>query len=424
MPYWLLGLVMAAAVFAAGPAPQNITFNKDVLPILQKNCQTCHRPGEIGPMPLLTHADTRPWAKSVKTAVLARKMPPWFADPKYGHFMNDRSLSEKDIHTIVSWVDAGAPEGDAKDKPAPIQWREGWNIQPDVVFQMPDPYPVPATGTLQYIYIVIPTGFTKDTWVTAAEVRPSARSVVHHMIAVVRPPGSQWMKDAKPFVPYVPTPEAETAGQPDPNDPQLNPVDISYEFLAGYSPGMGAQRFDIDDSAKLIPAGSDIVLQVHYTTNGKTAEKDQTKIGLTLAKEPPLKRFFSAVATSPNWTIPPRDPNYEGHARLTFGEPVEFVFLQPHMHLRGKDMTIRLVYPTGESQTLLSVPHYDFSWQIVYYLDKPLQLPKGTRVEVTAHWDNSANNPYNPDPNATVKWGNQSWDEMLSVAMGVIVNRD
>jgi hypothetical protein len=424
MRYWLLGLLMAAAAFAADAAPQNITFNKDVLPILQKNCQTCHRPGEIGPMPLLTYADTRPWAKSVKAAVLARKMPPWFADPKYGHFMNDRSLSEKDIHTIVSWVDAGAPEGDAQDKPAPIQWREGWNIQPDVVFQMPDPYPVAVTGTLQYIYIVIPTGFTKDTWVTAAEVRPSARSVVHHMIAVVRPPGSQWMKDAKPFVPYIPTQEAETAGQPDPNDPQSHPVDVSYEFLGGYSPGMGAQRFDIDHSAKLIPAGSDIVLQVHYTTNGKTAEKDQTKIGLTLAKEPPLKRFFSAVAASPNWTIPPRDPNYEGHAKLTFGEPVEFVFLQPHMHVRGKDMTIRLVYPTGESQTLLSVPHYDFSWQIVYYLDKPLQLPKGTHVEVTAHWDNSANNPSNPDPNATVKWGNQSWDEMLSVAMGVIVDRD
>jgi hypothetical protein len=424
MRYWLLGLPMAAAVFAADTTAQNITFNKDVLPILQKNCQTCHRPGEIGPMPLLTYADTRPWAKSVKAAVLARKMPPWFADPQYGHFMNDRSLGEKDIHTIVSWVDSGAPEGDAKDKPLPIKWSEGWNIQPDVVFQMPDPYPVPATGALQYIYIVIPTGFAKDTWVTAAEVRPSARSVVHHMIAVVRPPGSQWMKDAKPFVPYIPTQEAETAGQPDANDPQSHPVDNSYEFLAGYSPGMGAQRFDIDRSAKLIPAGSDIILQVHYTTNGKTAEKDQTKIGLTLAKEPPLKRFFSAVAVSPNWTIPPRDPNYEGHAKLTFGEPVEFVFLQPHMHLRGKDMTIRLVYPTGESQTLLSVPHYDFSWQIVYYLDKPLQLPKGTRVEVTAHWDNSANNPYNPDPNATVKWGNQSWDEMLSLAMGVIVDRD
>lgn len=420
----IFGLLTAAAVFGAEGTPANVTFNKDVLPILQKHCQTCHRPGEIGPMPLLTYENARPWAKSIRTNVLTRKMPPWFADPKYGHFSNDRTLSERDIHTVVSWVDEGAPQGDPKDKPAPMQWKEGWNIQPDVVFQMPDPYPVPATGTLEYIYIVIPTGFVKDTWVTAAEVRPSARSVVHHIIAVVRPPGSQWMKDAKPFVPYIPTHEAEVAGQPDPNDPQSHPVDISYEFLAGYSPGMQPERFDIDHSAKLIPAGSDIVLQVHYQTNGKTPEKDQTKVGLTLAKEPPLKRFYSAVVASPNWTIPPGEPNYEGHAKLTFGEPVEFVFLQPHMHLRGKDMLVRLVYPTGESQTILSVPHYDFSWQIVYYLAKPMQLPKGTRVEVTAHWDNSANNPYNPDPKATVKWGNQSSDEMLTLAMGVIVDRD
>lgn len=424
MKCWIPGLLLVSVVIAADQPPATVTFNKDVLPIFQKNCQSCHRPGEIGPMPLLSYQNARPWAKSIRTAVLTRKMPPWFADPKYGHFMNDRSLSERDIHTIVSWVDEGAPEGDPKDKPAPVHWKEGWNIQPDIVFQMPDPYPVPATGTLQYIYIVLPTGFTKDTWVTAAEVRPSARSVVHHVIAVVRPPGSQWMKDAKPFVPYIPTHEAEIAGQPDPNDPQSHPVDISYEFLAGYAPGMQPQRFDTDHSAKLIPAGSDIVLQVHYTTNGKTPAMDQTKVGLELAKEPPLKRFYSAVVASPNWTIPPGDPNYEGHAKLTFGEPVEFVFLQPHMHLRGKDMTVRLVYPSGESQTILSTPHYDFNWQIVYYLSKPLQLPKGTRVEVTAHWDNSANNPYNPDPTATVKWGNQSWDEMLTVAMGVIVDRD
>lgn len=417
-------LLLAAASLGAETIPANVTFTKDVLPILQKNCQSCHRPGEIGPMPFLTYENTRPWAKSIRTEVLTRKMPPWPADPQYGHFANDRRLSERDIHTIVGWVDAGAPEGDAKDKPPVAHWSEGWNTQPDIVLQMPDPYPVPATGTLQYIYIVLPTGFTKDTWVTAAEVRPSARSVVHHINAVVRPPGSQWMKDAKPFVPYIPTHEAEIAGQPDPDDPQSHPVDISYEFLAGYSPGMQAQHFDVDHSAKLIPAGSDIVLQVHYTTNGKSAEMDQTKIGLTLAKEAPLKRFFSAVAASPNWTIPPGDPNYEGHAKLTFGEPVELTFLQPHMHLRGKDMTVRLVYPTGEIQTLLSVPHYDFSWQIVYYLDQPLQLPQGTRVEVTAHWDNSANNPYNPDPAATVKWGNRSADEMLTMSMGVIVDRD
>jgi hypothetical protein len=411
---WIIaGLLLATSALTA-----EITFNKDVLPILQKNCQSCHRPGEIGPMPLLTYEGTRPWAKAIKAAVLNKKMPPWFADPLYGHFSNDRRLRDQEVRQIVAWVDAGAPEGDARDKPAPVPWTSGWNIRPDEIFQMPDPYTVPATGALNYIYIVLPTGFTKDTWVTAAEIRPSARSVVHHVIAVVRPPGSQWMKEAKPFVPYSPP---LPAGD---QDPQSKPVDTSYEFLAGYSPGMQPQRFDIDHSAKLIPAGSDIVLQVHYTTNGKSVVQDQTKVGLTLAQEEPRKRFMSAVAASAKWSIPPGDPYYEGHARLTFGEPVELVFVQPHMHVRGKDMTIRLVYPTGRTETLISVPHYDFNWQIVYYLDKPLQLPEGTHVEVTAHWDNSATNPSNPDPKATVNYGFQSTEEMLNANMGVIIDRE
>ena len=419
--------VWVGAFGNASPMP---TFNRDVLPILQRNCQVCHRPGEIGPMPLLTYGETRPWAKAIKAAVLKRTMPPWFADPHYGHFLNDRMLKEQEIATIVSWVDAGAPEASSpvemsKDAPAPIHWTNGWNIQPDQIFQMPDPYSIPVTGTLEYVYIVIPTRFVKDTWVTAAEVRPSARGSVHHAIAVVRPPGSDWLKAAKPFVPYIPPVDSgEGLAQPGINDPQSEPVNISYEYLAGYSPGMQAERFDADDSAKLIPAGSDIVLQMHYTTNGKTRVEDQTRIGLTLAKEPPRKRLMSAVAAGWNWTIPPGDPNYEGHGKLTFGEPVELVFLQPHMHLRGKDMTIRAVYPTGEIETLLVVQHYDFNWQLVYYLEKPLQLPKGSRVEVTAHWDNSANNPHNPNPAATVRWGNQSWDEMLSLSMGVIIAID
>ncbi|HLK49167.1 MAG TPA: hypothetical protein VKT49_13585 [Bryobacteraceae bacterium] len=408
----IAGLILVAAARAAAP-----TFDKDVLPILQKHCQSCHRPGEIGPMPLLTYDGARPWAKAIKQAVATGKMPPWFADPKFGRFANDRRLSPADVRTLEGWVDAGAPEGDAKDKPAPVKWTEGWNIRADEIFQMPDAFQVPATGNLDYVYIVIPTGFTKDTWVTAAELRPSARAAVHHALAVVRPPGSQWMKEAKPFMPYVPPLDAAVRG-----DPQGEPVNMSYELLAAYSPGMQPQRFDIDHSAKLVPAGSDIVLQIHYTTNGKTPVEDRTRIGLTLAKEAPAKRFMSAVAASAKWEIAPGDPNAEGHARLTFGEPVELVYIQPHMHIRGKDMTVRLVYPNGESQTLLSVPHYDFHWQIVYYLEKPLQLPQGTHVDVSAHWDNSAANPNNPDPSKTVKYGFQSTDEMLNASMGVIID--
>lgn len=414
----LAAVWLPATLASAAPPP---TFNKDVLPILQKHCQVCHRAGEVAPMPLLTYQDARPWAKAIKTQVAARKMPPWFADPAYGHFQNERGLTEQEVRTMETWAEAGSPEGDAKDKPAPIAWNNGWNIRPDAIFQMPDPYTVPAKGTLDYLYIVIPTGFTKDTWVTAAEIRPGAPSVVHHALAVVRPPGSEWLKEAKPFVPFMP--DLANAESGNRNDPQSKPVDMSYELLAAYSPGMQAQRFDIDRSAKLIPAGSDIVLQVHYSPNGKTAMPDQTRVGITLTEDAPPKRFFAAVAASANWTIAPGDANAEGRARLTFGEPVELVYVQPHMHVRGKDMTVKLTYPDGRSETILSVPRYDFQWQIVYYLAKPLQLPQGTRVEAIAHWDNSANNPNNPNPSATVKYGFQSSDEMLNANMGVIVDQ-
>jgi hypothetical protein len=417
LPHFVLFWLTAVVASAASPP----TFTKDVLPILQKHCQVCHRRGEIAPMPLLTYAESRPWAKAMKLAVASRKMPPWFADPAYGQFQNERGLSEHDAQTIEAWVDAGAPEGDPKDKPAPMAWKDGWNIRPDAIFQMPDPFTVPAKGTLDYLYVVIPTGFTKDTWVTAAELRPGAPSVVHHALAIVRPPGSEWLKEAKPFVPYMP-PLAESDAT-NRGDPQSKPVDMSYELLAAYSPGMEAQRFDIDRSAKLIPAGSDIVLQVHYTPNGKTQVPDQTRVGITLTEDAPPRRFYSAVAASANWTIAPGDANAEGRARLTFGEPVELIYVQPHMHVRGKDMTIRLTYPDGRSETILSVPRYDFHWQIVYYLAKPLQLPKGTRVEAIAHWDNSAANPNNPDPTATVRYGFQSTDEMLNANMGVIVDQ-
>jgi hypothetical protein len=420
---FLFAVLLSAAVVPAAGAPLDITFNRHILPILQKNCQSCHRPGEAAPMSLLDYASVRPWAKAIRSAVLRRTMPPWFADPHYGTFANDRSLSDADIHTIEGWVDAGAPEGAPKDKPAPVHWNTGWNIRPDVILEMPQPYPVPAAGTLEYAYVVIPTGFSIDTWVTAGEIRPSAPSVVHHINAIVRPPGEPWLRDVKPGVFYIPDPNAHE-GHPDSHDPQAALIDANDEFLVGYAPGMQAQRFDLDRSAKMIPAGSDIVLQIHYTANGKTAVEDRPRIGLTLAQAPPLKRFYSATAVSWRWEIPPGDPNYEGHAKLTFGEPVTLVSIQPHMHLRGKDMTIQLVYPDGKSQTVLSVPRFSFSWQVIYYFAQPLSLPAGTRVEVTAHWDNSANNPWNPDPGKAVRWGNQSWDEMLSLPMGVITDRD
>ncbi|HUI76917.1 MAG TPA: cytochrome c [Bryobacteraceae bacterium] len=417
--YLLAGLLVTTAAVAA----PDVTFNKDILPILQKNCQSCHRPGEIGPFSLLTYESARPWAKSIKAAVLTEKMPPWFADPKYGHFANDRRLSDTDIKKIAAWVDAGAPEGNPKDKPAPLTWTDGWNIKPDVVLGMQKPYNVPAKGTVLYTYFVVPTGFTKDTWVVDAEVRPGNRAVVHHASVHVRPPGSQWMKDAKVGEPYIPplNPDGSPAA-PAPVDPN---VSTANEWMLGYVPGTQTQSyFDLDHkAAKLIPAGSDIVFEMHYTANGKE-QTDQTKVGFVLAKELPKYRLLTVPVFDAGFVIPPGDPNHEAHALAVFNQPVRLIYSQPHMHLRGKNMDIHLQYPTGEAETILSVPHYDFSWQTIYFENKPRDLPQGTKVELTAHWDNSVANKYNPDPTKTLRWGEQSWDEMIFAWVGVVVPRD
>ena len=430
-------LLMSMAAMAADISSTPVTFNKDVLPILQNNCQTCHRPNQIAPMAFLTYQDVRPWAQAIKAAVLTKKMPPWFADPRYGHFANERALSETEIKTLSRWADTGAMEGNPKDKPAPKEFSpDGWNIKPDVVFAMPKPFNVPADGVIEYTYIVIPTGFTKDTWVTAAEILPGNRQVMHHVIAFVRPPGSQWLKEAKPGEPFVPVihkRDANGAGvgidprSADPRrrwgngEPQQQGA-LGNEFLVAYVPGIQPQTFNLaGNSAKLIPAGSDIVLQMHYTPNG-TPQTDVTKVGLVLAKQPPKYRYLTIGASTNQLKIPPNDPNYEVHSQITFEQDAQLVWLQPHMHLRGKDFEYRLVYPTGQVDTALKVPNYSFSWQLGYDEAKPLVLPKGTRMECTAHFDNSVNNPANPNPNVEVKWGDQSWEEMMIGWFGVIVD--
>ena len=207
----IVGLLFAFASTAA-TNPSAVTFAKDVAPVLQKNCQGCHRPGEAAPFSLLTYEQARPWAKAMKEAVLLKKMPPWFADPHYGKFSNDRSLPQKEIDTLIAWSDAGAPQGDPKDMPPPASFVEGWRIpKPDVVFEMPNPFEVPAAGTIEYQYIVVPSGFTGDKWVRFSEARPGNRQLVHHIIAFIREPDSKWLKDAKPGVPFV---ELESVVQP------------------------------------------------------------------------------------------------------------------------------------------------------------------------------------------------------------------
>jgi len=401
---FFIGIVACCtAVTAADVSTAPVTFNKDVLPVLQKNCQTCHRPGEIGPMALLTYEGTRPWAKAIKAAVLSRKMPPWFADPKYGHFANDRSLSQADINILAAWADAGAPEGEAKDRPAAVRWTEGWNIpKPDLVVEMPTDVPVPAKGTVEYTYMIVPTGFTEDRWVQEIEVRPGNRAMVHHANVYIRRAGSPWLRKYPVGVAFVPDEQkfSSTAGAP-----------LLDENVAGFTPGK--QTVVLNSSqAKLIPAGSDIVFQMHYTANGN-AGTDRSKVGFVFAKNAPEKRVARIYAANNTFAIPPGAGDYKVEASTTLASDTELVSLKPHMHLRGKWMEFRAVYPSGEKEILLRVPQYSFNWQLEFVLDRPKLLPKGTRLEVTAGFDNSANNKFNPDPGKEVRWGDQSWEEMM-----------
>jgi len=415
--YRLCTLLSLLSISAAAGTAQ-VTFYKDVLPVIEKNCQSCHRPGEAAPMTFLDYKSTRPWAKAIKSIVLSRKMPPWLADPQFGHFSNDRSLSDADVKTLIAWADSGAPEGKASEAPRPVAWVEGWSIgKPDAVIEMPQAFPVPASGTIEYQYVVMPTGFTEDKWVKLAEVRPGDRSVVHHVIAFIRPKGSKWLAEGQPGVPFVPAKRGRSA------DPQEGAASmLSSELLVGYAPGMPAQICP-EGSAKLLPAGADIIFQMHYTASGKAAE-DKTKIGLTFAKEAPRMRDITMSAANNRFRIPPGDPNYEVRSQITLQADAQLVNMMPHMHLRAKDFLYKVVYPTGEAQTLLSVPRYDFAWQLVYNLDRPLAMPKGTRIECVAHFDNSANNKYNPDPSKEVRWGDQTWEEMMIGWFDVVVPAD
>ena len=400
-------LIGITALAASNSAP--VTFNKDVLPVLQKNCQRCHRPGEIAPMSLLTYADARPWAKAIKVAVVTKKMPPWFADPGYAHFANDRTLSAADINTLSAWADSGAVEGDAKDRPAPITFQDGWNIKPDMVIEMPKEFHVAATGTINYQNFLVKVNFPEDMWVVAGEMRPGNSKVVHHGRVIVRPPDSKWMATAIPGEPY------ETGSGP------MSGGQEGTDLLGKYNPGLGAQTFDVDGSAKFIPKGSDLVFNLHYTAVG-TPQTDRSKVGLVFAKHPPKLRYWMSPGTPAafNLAIPPGDNNAEVVSEVTVGvDDAKLVYIQPHLHLRGKDYELRLTYPTGETQTVFK-GQWNFDWQIGYQLEKPLPVPRGTRILAIAHYDNSINNKFNPDPAKLVLWGDQNWDEMQSGFLGLV----
>lgn len=396
----------------AATSPKSATYHKDVLPILQKRCQECHRPGEAAPMSFLTYQDTRPWAKAMRNALLSKKMPPWFADPNHGSFANDRRMSQAEIDTLVAWADANAPEGNAKDAPAPVKFADGWTIgKPDAVFEMPNDYKVPASGTVDYSWIVVPTNFTEDKWVEKIEVRPGNRSVVHHIVLISRAPGSNYMSQAKPGIPFIPGPGKPMNGK-DTGRGMFMYLGGSIEMVSVYVPG-GVAYETRPGQARLIKAGSDLIFQMHYTANGKEAV-DRSRVGIVFAKSTPKERIVNTFIANPMLRIPPSEPNAEVVARVPIYEDVTLQSMFPHMHVRGKAMEYRVTYPDGKKETLLNVPAYDFNWQLTYQLKQPKLLPKGTQFEVVAHFDNSPNNRHNPDPKQEVRWGEQTWEEMLA----------
>ena len=385
------------AVTAVAETP---TFTKDVAPILDKNCVICHRAGDIAPMSLMSYEDARPWAKSIKAQIATGRMPPWHATEPRGTFSNDRRLTDREKETLVAWVDHGAPKGDLKDLPPVPTFAPGWEIgKPDVVLSMQKPYPVPESGTIRYQYFQIPTNFTEDKWIKAIEVRAGVRSVVHHILVFCREPEGALRRP--PFTPVVPKLPAFGT-----NDGEKSPGVL----IATTAPGTNGMTFP-EGTALRIRAGSVLTLQIHYTANGKPAE-DTSSVGLIFATEVPRQEMRTSAFMNPLFTLPPGDPDKEVESAIEFTQDTHVYAIFPHTHVRGKDWSYQVVYPDGRKEQVLSVPHYDFNWQTYYTFTTPLTVPKGSRLEAIAHYDNSENNPSNPDPKIAVHWGEQTWQEM------------
>jgi hypothetical protein len=356
-------------------------------------------------MSLLTYEQTRPWAKSIREKVSTGLMPPWHADAPHGIFANDRRLTDREKDTLIRWASSGAPEGNAADLPAAPKFAEGWEIgKPDAVFSIA-PYEVPAKGTIDYQNFSVPTNFTEDKWIQAIEVRPGVRSVVHHILVFSREPGGT-VRPAG-FVSVVPKPLAATPpAAPKAGEPQLGPPIL----IATMAPGTKAMTFEPGRAIR-IKAGSVLSFQLHYTTNGK-ASVDKSSVGMIFANQPPQQEVRTSAFMNLFFRIPAGTADQAVDSAIQFDQDSHIFALFPHTHLRGKSWRYVMVYPDGRSEVVLSVPKYDFNWQTFYEFAKPIAAPKGSRLEATAHYDNSVTNPSNPDPKVDVRWGEQTWNEM------------
>lgn len=360
----------------------DVTFTRHIAPIFNARCVECHRAGEIAPFPLTSFEETVGWESTIAEVVRDDRMPPWNANPEFGHFKNDARLSADEKQLIRTWIENGCPEGDASDLPPQPAFVMGWRMpQPDMIIPIRDePVSIPATGVVDYMYLKVDPKFTEDKYVIAAEARPGNTAVVHHIIAFLQLPGQSEISLGK--------------------------------MLIGYAPGTSPLIYS-ENSAMRVPAGSKILFEVHYTPNG-TEQTDRSYIGLKFTDASNVRNEVVGLeAINERLRIPPGAGNYLVTADERFREDVTLLSLTPHMHLRGKSFRYDATYPDGTTETLLDVPHYDFNWQLRYEFAEPKLIPKGTIVKCTAAYDNSEGNANNPDPSKQITWGQQSWDEMM-----------
>jgi hypothetical protein len=370
------------------PDPDSeVTYTNQIARILNQNCVYCHREGQIAPFTLTSYDNTVGWAEMIAEVVETQRMPPWHASPEHGDFANDARLSDKDKETIYAWVDAGAPEGDPAELPEPPEFAEGWMIpEPDqVIYINDDGYDVPADGVVDYQYFEVDPGWTEDTYISAIEARPGNTAIVHHILVFVRPP------------------EGRRSGRS---------ARLRDGWLAAYAPGFRPELLPAGQARK-VPAGSKLMFQMHYTPNG-SAQTDRSYLGVTFA-DPATVRQEVQVGAAGNYFfgIPPQESNYPVESNYTFSKDYELISLMPHMHLRGSAFRYEVTYPDGSRETLLDVPHYDFGWQTSYVLREPKLMPAGTRMQCFAEFDNSEDNLNNPDPTVEVRFGEQTFNEMM-----------
>ncbi|MBY0586812.1 thioredoxin family protein [bacterium] len=374
----------------------NVTYAKDVSRIFQKRCVECHRDGEIGPFAMDKYDDLVGWADMIREVVDQERMPPWFANPAHGKFVNDARLTEAEKSTILAWVDAGAPMGDPKDLPEPRQFVPGWNIgEPHEIIAMAEkPYDVPLEGAVPYEHFVVDPGWTEDKWITDCEVRPGARSVVHHVFVLSVPPDAM-AGERNGLQTAVVAANAFKGG-----------------LIAGYAPG--TPPFTARPKmARRVTAGSKIVFQIHYTPNGRS-EKDLTRVGFKFCDKSAVEQEMEGLgAQNFLFWIPANTPDHVIKASYQFKDDRVLRYMMPHMHLRGKSFQFIARFPDGRRELLLDVPRFDFNWQIQYELAEPILMPKGAVLECVGHYDNSSGNPANPNPNVIVRPGQQTWEEMM-----------